>query len=110
MQSPSPPSHWALATVIITLELLFAILGSGWLPATVAVLVTEPAIDGVTLIVTKASLPLFSVPRLQVTVPAALLQVPWVVKTWLTPRPVGRSSLTTTPVAVLGPAFLTLRT
>jgi len=76
--------------VIVTLELLFAMLGSGWFPETVAVLVTEPAADGVTLITTKASLPLFSVPMLQVTEPAAWLQVPWLVKTWPKTKPVGR--------------------
>jgi hypothetical protein len=64
-------------TTTVTLELLLAGLGSGWVPDTVAVLVTVPLRVGVTLIPTKAVRPLIIVPRLQVTLPATWAQEPW---------------------------------
>ena len=64
------------------MELLFAGFGSDWLPETVAVLVMAPVLVGVTLIATKAVWFLVRVPIVQVTFPAACLQVPCVVCDW----------------------------
>src|SRR6266481_6748292 len=108
--SPTPQKQNPLVTVIVTLELLLPTWGSGWSPLTVAVLVTLPVAVGITLIVTVAILPLFSVPRAQVTVPPVCVQVPLVVETLRKVTPAGRWSTTVTPVAVLGPRFLTVRT
>ena len=69
-----------------------------------------PASLAVTLIATHAVLPFFSVPSAQVTVPLACLQVPLLVATLRKVRPAGSWSLTVTPVAVVGPRFLTVRT
>ena len=55
---------------------LFAGFGSGWLLDAVAVFVIVPFWVRMTLIATNALFPLFSVPRLQVTFPAACVQLP----------------------------------
>src|SRR5437660_6473101 len=74
-------------------------VGSGSLPPMVAVLTMVPAVAGaVALMVIVALAPDASEPTPQVTVPEALVQVPWVEVA--EPKvTAGRGSVTTTPVA-----------
>src|SRR6266513_2116408 len=90
---------------------LLAALGSGSLPPMVAVLVMVPAVAGaVALIVIVALAPDASEPTPQVTVPEALVQVPWVEVAEPKPTPEGRVSVTVAPVvAVAGPVLVTPR-
>ena len=96
-----------VVTVVVADAVLLAVLGSVWLPFTVALLVIEPALDGaVTLTVMTALAPEASVLTLQVRVPFLFVQVPWVELADLKVTPEGKVSVTTTPVAVLGPLFV----
>lgn len=84
----------------MAVDVLFVALGSLVVAVTVAVLeavVPELKVLAVTLIVMMARLPTFSVPRLQVTVPAACEQDPWVVETDVKLTCAGSGSLTLTP-------------
>src|SRR2546423_875023 len=97
----------AAATEIYALSLHVALpIWSGSLPLTVALLVMAPGVAGaLTLIVTVALAPDASEPTLQVTV------LPATVHTELVEgeaTPAGRVSLTTTPVAGLGPLLVAL--
>ena len=83
--------------------------GSDSLPLTVAVLVTVPTEVGVTVIVIEALAPEASEPALQVTVPEALVQVPWEELAETNVTPAGRLSVTVTPVAGLGPLLVAVR-
>src|SRR5437660_277775 len=85
-------------------------VGSGSLPPMGAVLVMVPAVAGaVALIVIVALAPEASEPTPQVTVPEALVQVPWVEVAETKPTPEGRVSVTVAPVAASGPLFLAVR-
>ena len=89
---------------------LLEAFGSGSLPLMVAVLVMVPAVAGaVTLIVIVALAPDASEPTAQVTVPEALVQVPWEELAEPKVTPAGRVSVTTTPVAGLGPLLVAVR-
>src|SRR5438270_277811 len=79
---------------------LLAVFGSGSLPLTVAVFVIGPAVAGVvTLMVIVALAPEARLPTEQVTVPEALVQVPWLEVAETKVTPAGRVSVTVTPVA-----------
>ena len=94
-------------TEVVADAVLLAAFGSASLPLTVAVFVMLPPFAGaVALIVIEALAPEASEPTLQVTVPEALVQ-PELADTKVTPA--GRVSVTTTPVAALGPLFFAVR-
>jgi len=96
-------------TVVLAVALLFALLESASVAVTVALLViVPPEVGAVTTIVTVALDPLAIDPRLQVTVPALWVQVPWVAVADTKPTPAGKVSVRVTPLAPLGPALLTL--
>src|SRR5438874_2078001 len=91
-------------------DVLLVLVGSGSLPLTVAVLVMVPAVAGaVALIVIVSLAPAASGPTAQVTVPEALVQVPWVEVADVKPTPEGRVSVTVAPVAASGPLFFAVR-
>src|SRR6266436_5054193 len=97
-------------TVVDADAVLLAAFGSGSLPVTVAVLVMLSAVTGaVALIVILALAPEASEPAAQVTVPEALVQVPWVEVADVKPTPEGRVSVTVAPVAASGPLFFAVR-
>src|SRR2546423_13926695 len=74
---------------------LLAVFGSASVAATVAELVMSPAVAGaVAMIVIAALAPDASEPTSQVTVPEALVQVPWVEVAEVKPTPAGRASVT----------------
>src|SRR5437763_344600 len=86
--------------------------GRGWgsVPAVVGGLVMMPAVAGaVALIVIVAVGAEESEPTAQVTVPEALVQVPWVEVADVKPTPEGRVSVTVAPVAASGPLFFAVR-
>src|SRR5256885_13060977 len=100
----------ATLTVVDADAVLLAGVGSGSLPPMVAVLVMVPAVAGaVALIVIVALAPEASEPTAQVTVPEALVQVPWVEVADVKPTPEGRVSVTVAPVAASGPLFFAVR-
>jgi hypothetical protein len=96
-------------TVVLWLALLFETFGSTGLAATAATLLRTPVVVVVTMIVTKALALAGSVPRLQVTLAAATLHVgaPGAEETKAMPG--GRLSVRTTPLALSGPLFVTVR-
>jgi hypothetical protein len=96
-------------TVVVAVAVLLAVLGSFSVAVMVAVLVIVPATVGVTTSVTVIVPPLAIPPRLQVTVPLTWLQVPWLGVADTKVTPAGRVSVRVTPVALLGPALLTVR-
>ena len=101
----------ATKTVVVAVLVLLRGLGSGSLPSTLALFVRIPAVvDASTSITTVIPCPAVRSPRLHVTVPAATRHVgePGVVVTNLTTP--GSVSVTTTPVEVDGPLFLTFST
>src|SRR5882672_3960244 len=94
-------------TWVVADAVLFAVLGSGWLAVTFAVFVIEPVRDGlVTWMEIVALAPLARLPTVQVTVPAEFVQVPWLEDAETKATPLGRVSVTTTPVAGLGPLLV----
>jgi hypothetical protein len=96
-------------TLVLALAVLLALLKSFSVAVTLALLVmTPPDVGAVTVMVTVADPALAIAPRLQVTVPALWLQVPWVAVADTNVTPLGRVSVRVTPVAPLGPALLTL--
>jgi len=96
-------------TVVLAVALLLPAFGSFSVAVTLAVLVSVPLETGaVTTMVTVALDPLAIDPRLQVTVPALWVQVPWVGVADTKITPAGNVSVRVTPVAALGPALLTL--
>src|SRR5229473_6172092 len=100
-------SAWADPIVVVADAVLLAVFGSGSLPFTVAVLVMVPAVAGaVALMVIVALAPEARLPTEQVTVPEALVQVPWLDVAEPKVTPLGRVSVTVTPVAGDGPLFL----
>src|SRR5437870_5601539 len=95
----------AEATIVVVADaVLLAVFGSGSLPLTVAVLVMVPAVAGAeALMVNVALAPTARLPTEQVTVSAEFVRSE-VAEPKVTPA--GRVSVTTTPVAGLGPLFL----
>jgi hypothetical protein len=97
-------------TVVLSLDELFAVLGStGDVAATEALFVIVPFEVGFTTIVTVAVAPPDRLPRPHVTTLFAgfTLQLPWLVLADPKPAFFGRLSVTVTPVAV-EPLLLTL--
>src|SRR5437870_4535502 len=93
--------------VVVADAVLLAVLGSVSFPLTVAVLVIDPAVAGaVTVMVIVALAPEARLPTVQVTVPDACVQVPWLEDAETKVTPLGRVSVTTTPVAGLGPLLV----
>ena len=95
-------------TVIVEVAVLFAGFGSAVVAAalTVAVFVIGPGVEGsVTVRVNVAEAPLASVPALQVMVVVPLHAPPGVADWNVVPG--GRTSVTVTAEAVLGPPFVT---
>src|SRR2546423_591367 len=108
-RSADPPVVTTLTSVLAEAESL-AGFGSVSLPLIVASLVMVPAVAGaVALIVMLAVAALAREPTSQVTVPEALVQVPWVELAEVKPTPAGRVSLTVTPVAASGPLLVAVR-
>jgi hypothetical protein len=93
------------ATVVMTGGVtLFVRLGSVVGELAVAVLVSEPEAGAVTVTITLLTWPLVKVPKLQLTLPL-LLPPPPLALTKVTLA--GRVSVTTTPLALDGPKFVT---
>ena len=90
-------------TVVVAVDELLPGFGSDSLADTVAVLLMVPVVVGVTVIVNVALAPDASEAEVHVTVPEALVH-PELAEPNVTPA--GRTSVTLTPVAVLGPLFL----
>jgi hypothetical protein len=93
-------------TAVVTLAELLAVLGSGSVAVTDAVLVMLPAATGLMMMVTVAVAALARVPRLQLT---AAVQVPWLGVAETNVTPVGTASVKVTPVAGDGPLLVTIR-
>ena len=87
---------------------LFELFGSAVSLETEAVLVTVPAWSAVTVIVTVAFAPEASAPRSQVIV-VVPEQLPCDALAAAKLTVAGSGSVTVTPVAVLGPLFVTVR-
>jgi hypothetical protein len=98
----------AAFTVVVVVQLLLLVLGSVTPLVTLAVLLRVPTAPapGVTTIVTVALAPLVNVPIEQVTV-LVPLQLPSVVADETNVVLAGNVSVTVTPVAELGPLFVT---
>src|SRR5712692_3434677 len=95
-------------TVVVTVELLLAALGSGVAELTVAVLVmVPPAAGAFTVMVMLGAAPTASEAAVQVTVPDDWLQVHPVPLALTKVTPAGSVSATETDVAGSGPALLT---
>jgi hypothetical protein len=84
--------------------MLLVLLGSPVGELTLAVFVSVPEAGAVTVTVTLLTWPLVNVPRLQLTTPL-LLAPPPLALTKVTPN--GSVSVTTTPLALDGPKFVT---
>jgi hypothetical protein len=92
-------------TVVMTGAVtLLVLLGSPVGELTLAVFVSVPEAGAVTVTVTLLTWPLVNVPRLQLTTPL-LLAPPPLALTKVTPN--GSVSVTTTPLALDGPKFVT---
>src|SRR5207244_8871990 len=103
--------RWTVVVAAVTWVDADAVLlvgvGSGSLPPMVAVLTMVPAVAGaVALMVIVALAPDASEPTPQVTVPEALVQVPWAEVADVKPTPEGRVSVTVAPVAASGPLLV----
>jgi hypothetical protein len=95
------------STVIVLV--LFERFGSLSLAVTVAVLFKMPAEEGVvTVSVALAAAPLASEPIEQVTIPPASAQAPWLAVVLSKLIPLGRVSVSVTPVAPDGPLLVTV--
>jgi hypothetical protein len=101
---PIPISAIDVTVVITGGVMLFVELGSPVGELAVAVFVNEPLAGAVTVTVTLLTCPLANVPILQLTTPLLLIPLPLAL-TKLTPT--GRLSVTTTPLALDGPKFVT---
>src|SRR5947208_3147665 len=97
----------AVLTWVDADAVLLAGVGSASLPPIVAVLTMVPAVFvAVALILLVAPLSHSTTLFRSVTVPEALVQVPWVEVADVKPTPEGRVSVTVAPVAASGPLFL----
>src|SRR4051794_39253642 len=95
------PTVWTVA-----LAVLFAVFVSGRLPTTLTVFTWAPTVLGVVTRVIVTDAPAAIVPMVQLRI-APPVQVPCVVVAETKVFPAGIGSATTTPVAVLGPLFVT---
>jgi hypothetical protein len=93
-------------TVVEALAELFAVLGSLSFAAMLALLVIDPSACGLTRIVAVADAPLARLPKLQVTVPLAWEQLPWLGVAESYVAVAGRLSVRVTPLAVEEPLFV----
>src|SRR5262245_64490869 len=88
--------------VSVALAVLLALLGSNWsLSVTVAVLVRAMGLVTAAVIVSTVWVPLASAPTSQM--PLVLSYVPWPGVADTNVRPIGKRSVTATPVAPFGP-------
>jgi hypothetical protein len=101
---PRPTSATAVTVVMTGAVTLLVLLGSPVGELTLAVFVSVPEAGAVTVTVTLLTWPLVNVPRLQLTTPL-LLAPPPLALTKVTPN--GSVSVTTTPLALDGPKFVT---
>ena len=101
---PKPTSATGVTVVTTGAVTLFVEFGSPVGVLTLATLVNEPLAGAVTVTVTLLTWPFASVPRLQLTTPL-LFTPPPVALTNVTVA--GRVSVTTTPLALEGPKFVT---
>jgi hypothetical protein len=101
---PRPTSATAVTVVMTGGVTLLVLLGSPVGELTLAVFVSVPEAGAVTVTVTLLTWPLVNVPRLQLTTPL-LLAPPPLALTKVTPN--GSVSVTTTPLALDGPKFVT---
>jgi hypothetical protein len=101
---PRPTSATGVTVVMTGTVTLFVLLGSTVGELAPATLVNVPEAGAVTVTVTLLTWPLAKTPRLQLTTPL-LLAPPPVALTKLTPA--GNVSVTTTPLALDGPKFVT---
>src|SRR5208282_5821863 len=102
---PMPTSATGVTVVMTGTLVLFVRLGSPVGELAVAMLVSEPLAGAVTVTVTLLIWPLIRLPRFHVTVPELFTPPPEAL-TKLTPA--GNASVTTTPLALEGPKFVTL--
>src|SRR5438128_1248276 len=101
------PGFLGAMTVIVTVALLLPDFGSGCDALTFDFNVITPG-EFALRTIRMVTLPPFGiVPRLQWTVLAVWVQVPWVVVTERIVKPAGAGSVNTTPVAVEGPLLVT---
>ena len=101
---PMPTSATGVTVVMTGGVRLFVGLGSSVGELTVATLVNEPLAGAVTVTVTLLTWPLAKVPKLQLTTPALLIPLPLALTNVTL---AGRLSVTTTPLALDGPKFVT---
>ena len=101
---PIPTSATGVTVVITGRVTLLVLLGSPVGVLTLAMFVNVPLAGAVTVTVTLLTWPLASVPRLQLTTPL-LFTPPPVALTNVTVA--GKVSVTTTPLALEGPKFVT---
>jgi len=97
----------AFATVMVTEEVAFAGVELVSFSVTLAVLVIEPAAVAITTKETEAVPPFATVPKAQVTVGVAKVQVPWLGVAETNVSPAGRTSVNVTPVELDGPLLVT---
>ena len=96
-------------TVVVTVRLLLAGVGSAWSAPTPAVTVTTPPFAGVTWTVTEVALPDGSALRLQAITPAAgAAHVPAAGVTDVTVVEAGSVAVMLTLLAATGPLFVTV--
>ena len=99
--------YYLRRTTVVFCAVLFEVSGSVVTHETLAVFVMVPALFGATTsIVTAEIAPLFTWPKLQVTVPESSLHVPCVDFTDTNLVPDGRVSVKTTPAALFGPLLV----
>src|SRR6266404_7401544 len=92
--------------VVSKVDELLAGLKSASNPATFATLVATPLVAAVVVMVTRAFVPLTKGTKSQITTPATLLQVPWVLVAETNVTESGSVSVNTSDVAVEGPLLL----
>src|SRR5258708_36427064 len=95
MFSIGPTDPGLLFTVLTAAAVLSTGLGSAEDELSVAVFVIEPALPGLPPIVTVTFTPVANVPRLHVTTPALVVQLPWVVCAETKVIPGGNGSVNT---------------
>ena len=95
-------------TVVFSVSVLLAGFGSETGELTLAVSIIVPLVVGaVTVMVIAGAAPKAKLARVQVTTPAAWLQLQPEPEALMNVTPAGKVSVTVTEVAVLGPALLT---
>ena len=92
----------------IAYALSFASLGAIWSLGDIPLMIIPQRLAESINSFPIMAVPLFVIiPRLQVTMPAAWVQVPWPLWAATNARPAGKESATTTPEAEVGPRFVT---